>query len=223
MFRRIRAVQPKPAKGPPAAPIATSRQILDAAAVLLRSQGYESTTTRAIAKQIGIQAGSLYHHYPSKDAIIATVIIEGVQIVQAAVEKALADLGPDATPRDKLESAVRAHLRSLLENSNYTSASIRAFAFLPREVRQKCRGARREYAAIWTNLVEEAAKAGLIRISQDVTRNITLGSLNSIIEWYRPGVFDIDSIASDFAELIFGKSSAPISSRRDRKSAASLA
>ena len=51
------------------------RAILDAAAALLRRHSYEATTVRAIAEAVGIKAGSLYHHFPSKDAIAVAVTV----------------------------------------------------------------------------------------------------------------------------------------------------
>lgn len=197
---------PRESQRPPADPVAMPRLILDEAARLLRAHGYEATTVRAIADRVGIKAGSLYHHYPSKDAIVAAVLNDGVRIVFDAVQAALAALPPDASPRDRLEAATRAHLLSSLENSDYTSASIRAFAFLPEAVRAECRRERRRYEAIWAGLVRQASDAGLIRpgISLDVVRLMLLGAVNWAGEWYRPGRLSIDRIARDFADLVLG-------------------
>ncbi|MGC2811761.1 MAG: helix-turn-helix domain-containing protein, partial [Bradyrhizobium sp.] len=98
--------------------------ILDTAARLMRQKGYEATTIRAIAREVGIKAGSIYHHFRSKDDIVQRVVNEGVRVVYEAVVGALATLPPNTSPRKRLEIAVRAHLLSSLEHSNYTSASI---------------------------------------------------------------------------------------------------
>lgn len=188
---------------PPPANIA--RHILDAAAALLSQRGYEATTVRAIAAQVSIKAASIYHHYASKDAIVTAVMNEGVRIVHDAVMSPLAALGPGACPRLRLETAIRAHLHSSLENGDYTAASIRAFAFLPDAVRAECRADRRLYEEIWRDIVEEASRAGLIRpgVSLDAVRLMLLGAVNWAGEWYRPGRLDIDTIARDFANLVF--------------------
>ncbi len=179
------------------------RQILDAAAALLR-QGYDATTTREIATRVGIKAGSIYHHFASKDDIVGTVVNEGVRVVHEAVIAALEALGPEATPRQRLEAAIKAHLRSSLEHSDYTSASIRAFSFLPATVQEGCRVERRRYEEIWRGLVAEAAAAGLLApaVSQDSVRLLLLGAVNWAGEWYRPERMSIDEIARDFAASI---------------------
>jgi TetR/AcrR family transcriptional regulator, cholesterol catabolism regulator len=180
------------------------REILNAAAYLLRHRGYEAATTRAIATAVGIKGGSIYHHFPSKDAIVGEVVNEGVRVVYDAVEKALGELPTSATPRRRLEAAIKAHLLSSLEHSNYTSASIRAFAFLPDSVRQGCRIERRRYEALWAQLVSELYQAGLIdpSISPDSIRLLLLGALNWAGEWYRPDRMGIDDISCDFAASI---------------------
>ena len=201
--RAVRAPAPaSPAAAP--APSGARRQILDAAAYLLKHRGYEAATTRAIATAVGIKGGSIYHHFPSKDAIVGEVVNEGVRVVYNAVEKAIGALPANAKPRRRLEAAIKAHLLSSLEHSNYTSASIRSFVFLPESVRQGCRIERRRYEALWGKLVGELYEAGLIDpdISPESVRLLLLGALNWAGEWYRPDRMGIDDISRDFAASI---------------------
>lgn len=180
------------------------RQILNAAAHLLRHRGYEATTTRAIASAVGIKGGSIYHHFPSKDAIVGEVVNEGVRVVYDAVVAALAALPADAPPRRRLETAIKAHLLSSLEHSDYTSASIRTFAFLPDAVRRECRAERRRYEDLWSDLVAELRAAGLTdpNVAPDSLRLLLLGAINWAGEWYRAGRMDIDDISRDFAASV---------------------
>ena len=186
------------------AELGARRQILNAAAYLLKTRGYEAATTRAIATAVGIKGGSIYHHFPSKDAIVGEVVNEGVRVVYDAVEKALGALPANAMPRRRLEAAIKAHLLSSLEHSNYTSASIRAFAFLPHSVRQGCRIERRRYEALWAQLVGELYQAGLIdpNIAPESVQLLLLGALNWAGEWYRPDRMAIDDISRDFAASV---------------------
>ncbi len=189
--------------------VGSASQILDTAARLMREKGYEATTIRAIALEVGIKAGSIYHHFPSKDDIVQKVVDEGVRVVYEAVVGALAALPPKSTPRKRLETAVRAHLLSSLEHSDYTSASIRAFAFLPPKVREE---KKKNAASNARNTRTSGARSSriwptpapfILSISQDSVRLMLLGAVNWAGEWYRPGRLSIDKIARDFAASIF--------------------
>jgi len=185
-------------------PASARRQILDAAAHLLKHRGYDATTTRAIAAAVGIKGGSIYHHFPSKDAIVGEVVNEGVRVVFDAVVAALAALPARSSPRRRLETAIRAHLLSSLEHSDYTSACIRTFAFLPEAVRRECRAERRRYEKLWQDLVDQLCDARLVtsNVSADSLRLLLLGAVNWAGEWYRPGRMGIDEIARDFAACV---------------------
>jgi AcrR family transcriptional regulator len=181
-----RHVARAPTSASPASPAVPAesgarRQILDAAAYLLRNRGYEAATTRAIAAAVGIKGGSIYHHFPSKDAIVGEVVNEGVRVVYDAVEKALGALPARAKPLRRLEAAIKAD-----------------------SVRQGCRLERRRYEALWAQLVSEFYQAGLIdrNISPESIQLLLLGALNWAGEWYRPDRMDIDDISRDFAASI---------------------
>lgn len=51
----------------------TNDHILEVAARLFQTQGFQKTTTRAIAKQCGIAEGTLFNYYPSKDDLLIAV------------------------------------------------------------------------------------------------------------------------------------------------------
>lgn len=52
----------------------TRERILFAAADLFARRGYHATTTREIADAVGIRQPSLFHHFPSKDAICEALL-----------------------------------------------------------------------------------------------------------------------------------------------------
>ena len=47
-------------------PLSTREKIMDAAIALFSDQGYEMVSMRDIAKAVGINAASIYNHFPSK-------------------------------------------------------------------------------------------------------------------------------------------------------------
>jgi len=80
-------------------------QILDAAAVLFHRSGYHGVGMEEIAAAVGITAGALYRHFPSKQELLAGVLISGI----AEYEDAAAAAGPD------VDAVVRALARHVLD------------------------------------------------------------------------------------------------------------
>jgi AcrR family transcriptional regulator len=54
----------------------TRREILDAALDLFSSGGYFGTSTRHIAKEVGVRESALYHYFASKEAILTAMVRE---------------------------------------------------------------------------------------------------------------------------------------------------
>jgi AcrR family transcriptional regulator len=62
----------------------TRQRILDSAAGLFRTRGYEPTTTRDIADGAQIATGTLFNYFPTKEAIIAVLAEESLAKAHAA-------------------------------------------------------------------------------------------------------------------------------------------
>lgn len=68
--------------------LATVGIILDAAAHILETQGFEGYTTNAIAERAGISIGSCYQYFPGKEAIATALIARETAQLVAALEQA---------------------------------------------------------------------------------------------------------------------------------------
>ncbi|MFX0576117.1 TetR/AcrR family transcriptional regulator [Nocardia nepalensis] len=53
-------------------------EILDAAGELFTTNGYATTSTRAVADAVGIRQASLYHHFAAKDDILDALLAETI-------------------------------------------------------------------------------------------------------------------------------------------------
>ena len=54
----------------------TRQAILDATYSLIIEQGYAATSMRQIAERAGLALGGIYNHFPSKDDVFSTIILE---------------------------------------------------------------------------------------------------------------------------------------------------
>src|SRR5438132_12693980 len=66
----------------------TRQDILDAALDLFAQDGFFGTSMREIAREVGVRESALYHHFPSKEAILEALM----QSLGPGQARALAEL-----------------------------------------------------------------------------------------------------------------------------------
>ena len=106
--RRVRSGTP--ALPPRPAADGTRGRILLAGLGLFAEHGYHGTSIRDIAAEAAVRSASLYAHFPSKEAILAELVLAGHEEHHARLVTALLHSGTD--PRDSLAALVRAHVRA---------------------------------------------------------------------------------------------------------------
>lgn len=88
--------------------------MLDSTRELIDQDGLHSVSLRAVARRLGVSDAALYHHFPTKEALVAALAADAYLALLAAVEGAAAAVGPD--PLDRLDAIMRAYVRFGLGN-----------------------------------------------------------------------------------------------------------
>ena len=73
-------------------------RIVEVAREVFREQGYDASLDE-VAKRAGVGPGTLYRHFPTRDALLDAIMASWVERVNTAVDKTLTFEGP---PRDLL-------------------------------------------------------------------------------------------------------------------------
>lgn len=179
--------------------------ILDKAAHLFRAKGYAATSLRELAAACDMKAGSIYYHFESKDAIVAEVLRIGVTQVYEDVRRVTTELGKQASSRDLIYAGVLAHLKSLHESIDYTSANIRIFGQIPNEVRLAHIPLRKEYETYWQQLIAQCNKKEAFSGDRNLRLSsfFLLGLMNSTLEWFQPSKSSIADLALEVTSIFF--------------------
>lgn len=182
----------------------SSARLLQVAAHLFREKGYLAVSVRDIALAANMKSGSIYYHYPSKDALLEAVMDRAIGAFNDAVGAALVALGPDHTFEDRFKVAVAAHLRTVHQYGDFAVASRQSLDKLPEKSRQAHVKLRRQYGEIWRQLFEQAKKDGLLRAGVDTApvQLFILGALNWTSEWLDPQRTDLEATAAHFSDLV---------------------
>lgn len=171
------------------------------AAALFAEKGYSATSTRDIAKAVGMLPGSIYYHFKSKEEILVAVYREGVARFSNALDAALQNASTD--PWTRLEQACVAHVSVLLESGPYariiTPEFMRSF---PTEIRKELVAERDSYEKRFEQLISALPlRPG---IDPWLLKAALFGSLNWTLTWYHAGKYDAPAIAKHFFSFFSG-------------------
>lgn len=181
----------------------TRKVILDVAAALFSSRGYNATPLREIAAAANMKAGSLYYHFDSKESLMLEILNIGIEGIAESVRNEIAHLAENAEFGEILEAAILGHLKATLESGDYASTNIRNYAQVPERVRLESMPIRDSYEDIWRAILERGRQKGGIseNTNIDLLRLTLFGAMNWATEWYRPGGLTIEEIAAEQAQL----------------------
>lgn len=96
---------------------ALRQRILDAAHDILREEGLEGLSVRAIAARIAYSPATLYLHFRDKAHLLRELLREGFRRLARAVAEETAEAGADPMARHR--ALGRAYVRFALENPGY--------------------------------------------------------------------------------------------------------
>ena len=165
-------------------PHADSRlpKVLDEAARLFRTRGFEGTSVREIAKAVGMLPGSLYCHFETKEALLVAVYVKGVQQITEAVRSAVADI---ADPWERLEAACIAHLEAVLQDDDYAQVVVRVRPADVPVAHESLIELRNGYEDLFAGLIKDLPLSR--STDRRVLRLMLVGAMNWSQTWYRPG------------------------------------
>ena len=171
-------------------------KLLHVSAHLFRNKGYERTTVRDLAAAVGIQSGSIFHHFKSKDEILRSVMEETIVYNTALMRAALLDVD---TVRERVLALIRCELQSIMGGSGEAMAVlVYEWRSLSAEGQARVLALRDIYEQLWLQVLGEAKAAGYIKGDVCVTRRFLTGALSWTTTWFRTqGSMSLNELADE--------------------------
>lgn len=171
--------------------------IVEQASVLFATKGIAGTKVRDIAEAVGVLSGSLYHYFPSKDAIAEHIVTSYLHDLTSGYE---AILETPAGPREQLSSLITAsfrvsqahpHASEIFQNNTTYLRRLSAYADI--------RTASRSTKDVWISVIEGGIDAGDFR--SDLPTEVLYGMIRDAVwlslRWFTAtDDFGIDHLAS---------------------------
>lgn len=168
-------------------------RVLRAAAHLFRSQGYERTTVRDLARVVGIQSGSLFHHFKTKEDILCAVMEEGILYNTGRMVEAVES---GKTPAQQLRGLIRAELDSINgETGDAMAVLVYEWNALSQDNKTRFLKMRERYENLWLDVLKAAREHGLMQHDPFIWRRLIGGAISWTVTWYRPsGPVSLDQL-----------------------------
>ena len=129
------------------------QQILGTAADLFAARGFHGVSVAELGAACGISGPALYKHFPSKDAMLAEMLVSiSEELLRVGRERSADE--PD--PRRALAALVEWHVEFALSNKPLIVVQERDWASLPVDAREQVRSLQRRYVDLWAERMREA-------------------------------------------------------------------
>ncbi|MFB9931462.1 TetR/AcrR family transcriptional regulator [Amycolatopsis halotolerans] len=157
--------------------------LLQVAVKLFNDRGYDGTSMEDLSRKLGITKSAIYHHVPSKEELLRLAVdraLDGLFEVAESTEAL------DGRAIDRLEHLVRGSVLVLADRLPFVTLLLRVRGNTKAERAALAR--RREFDHLVTDLVKQAEAEGDVRpdIDPAIAARLLFGTVNSLIEWYRP-------------------------------------
>lgn len=178
----------------------TAAEIRGAAVRLFFRHGYEATTIRDLADDVGIKVGSIYNHFPGKEDLLFSIMSEVMRDLLAAIEQAQMSY---AAPVDQLRSVIECSVVFHGERAEEVFIGNSELRSLTRPRRATVVDLRDQLEAVYVSLLERGSKAGDFHVTDArlVSYAIIAMSMH-VSNWYAAGGrMSLDEIASIYSDL----------------------
>lgn len=127
--------------------------IVNKAAFLFRKNGFDSTSMRELAENIGVEAPSLYNHIGSKNEILQKICFDTAEFFNSNLKT---ELESDEPAHKKLENLIRFHIKKMINNFDEVYVSDHEWRHLPDALLSNFLSQRKKYEECLVSLTKEA-------------------------------------------------------------------
>ncbi|MDP3479917.1 MAG: TetR/AcrR family transcriptional regulator [Desulfoprunum sp.] len=183
---------------------ASSRKtiIFKEAARIFREKGYNGSSLRDLAKRAGVQGGSIYHHFSSKQEILYMIMECTMTTLILNVRQAIEGV---ERPLDRLRKAIQFHIEYHTIDTDETYVTDSELRSLEPANYTKIVALRNRYERVFREIMAEGLARGEMHIDDvNLASKALLQMCTGISYWYTPaGEKSISDIAKQYIDLFF--------------------
>lgn len=177
----------------------TGPRVREAALRLFAQKGYAAVSMRAIASEVGVQAGALYNYTPDKQSLL-------FDLMRGHMEELLAeaDFSINGTALDRLRRFVEFHIRFHADRPEEVFIAYMELRNLSPENFAEIEALRRRYEDGLEAILRDGAAEGIFSVgdSKIVTLAI-IAMLTGVNTWFRQGGrLSLDEVVAQYWDMV---------------------
>lgn len=176
----------------------TGPRVRAAALRLFAQGGYAAVSMRAIAREVGVQAGALYNYTPDKQSLLFDLMRGHMEELMAHVP------GAEGSPLERLQAFVDFHIRFHARRPDEVFIAYMELRNLSPENFAAIEGLRRAYEDRLEAILREGVESGDFAVAD--TKIVTLAiiaMLTGVNTWFREeGRLSLDEVVAQYWNMV---------------------
>ena len=183
-------------------------EIVHSALSIIAEKGYHATTMEDIASNLLMTKGSVYYYFENKQDLLYQ---SQKSLLEQSISNVQLVMNEDLPIIEKLNKTLYVHIDYLITERTGCEMSLSPDHFFEGEQLENIIYLRDKYSSIIDLLIMTGIEEGQFnKVDVSIVRNIILGAMNYVIEWYSPqGSMNKEELAksiSGYLKLILLKS-----------------
>ena len=177
------------------------QQIQQVAQNLFRTKGYGASSMRDIAKEVGVEAASLYNHFSSKEDILKDICFQMAthffEVIEPLEKKKF-------SAKQKLEKAIEQHVSVIVTNLDASAVFFHEWKHLKEPYLGEFKTLRNKYEKKFIQIINEGFEQKLFRkVEVKIVSFTVFSALNATYDLYKPnGKLSAKDISKNISDII---------------------
>ncbi|NNE52922.1 MAG: TetR/AcrR family transcriptional regulator [Sulfitobacter sp.] len=176
----------------------TGPRVRSAALRLFARGGYAAVSMRAIAREVGVQAGALYNYTPDKQSLLFDLMRGHMDELLESVPKR------GGTPLDQLQEFVAFHIRFHADRPDEVFIAYMELRNLSPENFAEIEGLRRAYEDRLEAILRAGVKSGDFAVADTKIGTLAIiAMLTGVNTWFRrEGRLSLDEVVAQYWDMV---------------------
>ena len=182
-------------------PVDSKEQLMQAAIDLFAAKGFKGTSTRDLAKAVGMSISNIYYYFGSKEGLLLAILERSSNLILESLRQ-VSELNLD--PLERFKAVVEVHIKLSEKFKKETKVFYLDEEHLSEEGVEINRQTQRAILGIYLKVLAAMQEAGHLRSRNPhvVAFNI-LGVINWKLRWYRwDGPLTQDQVIQEMVDFI---------------------